>query len=146
MATRVRDTSNVDEFLRLIDSIERSVIEAGILSNAGGEILLIANVHEFGSNKMNIPERSFLRAGFDKYNRDIADLCDRLISRVINQEMSLDNALNAIGQFAVSKIQEYLTDLDSPPLKQATIDRKGSSKVLIDTGRLRDSITYRIRR
>ena len=145
MATRVRDTSNVDEFLRLIDSIERSVIEVGILSSAGGDIVLIANVHEFGSNKNNIPERSFLRAGFDKYQRDIADLCDKMIAKAVMQEISVDTALNTIGAFAVSKIQEFLTDMKRPPLKPITIERKGSSALLIDTGKLRSSISFRVK-
>lgn len=145
MGIKVTDKDNTDKLLKTLKEIESSVIEVGIFSKAGGDIVLIANVHEFGSNKNNIPERSFLRAGFDKYNKDIADLCDKMITRAVMQEISVDTALNTIGAFAVSKIQEFLTDMKRPPLKPLTIQRKGSSALLIDTGRLRQSITYRIK-
>lgn len=145
MGLKVTDRSDVDKLLKTLKELESKVIEVGIFSKSGGDMLIIANVHEFGSNKNNIPERSFLRAGFDKHHKEIGDMCDRMIIRVVEGNMSVDSALNAIGAFAVSKIQEFLTEMKTPKLKQATIDAKGSSSLLIDTGRLRQSISYRIR-
>ena len=59
MPVKVTDKDNTDKLLRILKEIETKVIEVGIFSKAGGDIVLIANVHEFGSNKNNIPERSF---------------------------------------------------------------------------------------
>ena len=141
---KVTDKDNTDKLLNTLAKLEKSKVEIGIFSKAGGEILLIANVHEFGSNKRNIPERSFIRAGFDKYKKDFESRAKDLVERAIFGEISADEALNLIGEYAVSKIKLYLTEMKSPKLKQITIDRKGSSALLIDTGRLRDSITYRV--
>ena len=44
----VSDTSKVDEILQRIEALRSISVKVGILSSANGEILMIANVHEFG--------------------------------------------------------------------------------------------------
>jgi hypothetical protein len=46
---------------------------------------------------------------------------------------------------AVGDIQHEITVLRHPPNAPATIRAKGSSKPLIDTGEMRQSVTYQIR-
>ncbi|AIY89894.1 phage virion morphogenesis protein [Geoglobus acetivorans] len=57
-----------------------------------------------------------------------------------------EGILIAAGSFLEGKVKEKITqgDPDWPPLKPETIRRKKSSKPLIDTGRLRDSITHKV--
>jgi hypothetical protein len=45
---------------------------------------------------------------------------------------------------AAADVQAYMVNGKFAPLKAKTIKRKGSSKPLIDTGQLRQSITYRV--
>ena len=130
-------------------------------------VLGIATVHEFGveikvTDKMRgylhsigihlksstrtikIPERSFIRAGYDEEKENIIKQSEKLLEKVMRLELPVDVFFNTLGEIIVGRIQEYLTDLRTPPLHPVTIARKGSSNPLIDTGRLRDSITYKV--
>lgn len=104
----------------------------------GTEVMLVALVHEFGSQIRNIPERSFLRAGIrknaKKYNKRFADLA----LKVLAGRVTFDRGLNLIGLEGQSDVRQELTDLKAPPLKT----REGNP--LVDTGHLRQSITYQV--
>ncbi len=54
-------------------------------------------------------------------------------------------ALDLIGSTAVGRIQEFAIDLRDPPNAQATIDAKGSSNPLVDTGQMVGSIDYKVK-
>ena len=56
----------------------------------------------------------------------------------------LDMTLNKIGVTAVGLVQKYMTDLRTPPNAASTIKKKGSSNPLIDSGALRQSVSYKI--
>ncbi len=49
-----------------------------------------------------------------------------------------------MGAFAAGGVQTYMTELKTPPNSAYTIEQKGSSNPLIDTGALRASITWKI--
>lgn len=159
---KVHDESQVEEFLKMIKELSSTKLEIGIFSDGEGgkkhskdspiTVLGIATVHEFGltikfkkkKGSITIPERSFMRAGYDAEKSNIEKQGEKLLEQVINLQLPVNIFFETMGEFIVGRIQEYLTNLDSPPLSQITIDRKGSSGVLIDTGQLRDSITHKV--
>ena len=59
-------------------------------------------------------------------------------------EMRTDTFFNTLGDYIAQQLQEYVTEVTTPPNHPFTIDRKGSSHPLIDSGRLRTSITFRV--
>lgn len=69
----------------------------------------------------------------------IKELLDKL-------QQEKERILRLAGSFLEGKIKEKITlsDPEWPPLKPETVKRKKSSKPLIDTGRLRNSITHKI--
>ncbi len=146
----ITDISQVDSLLQTIDDLSNYSIKVGILGDGtthGDEeatVLLIATVHEFGLAVQGIPERSFIRAGFDHYRSQIEENAVELLEQVIYKGLPALTFFDGLGQIMVGFIQTYLTDLDTPPLSPITIKKKGSSNPLIDTGQLRDSITYEV--
>lgn len=106
----------------------------------------LAMIHEFGSPTHNIPERSFLRKPLINNAEAVANLAKNAIGKFIAGEMSLETALGYVGEEAKSISKEAVTNGISPALKPATIKRKKSSKPLIDTGQLLNSITYEVRK
>lgn len=140
----VSDKNKVDDLLKQIDELSRLTLKVGIFSSAGEDILIRANVHEFGSAAKNIPERSFLRAGLNKHTKDIESEATKLIDYVMEGKLRARQALELLGQKVVDWIKQYLTDLKSPPLKPATIKAKGSSNPLIDSGQLRSAIDFKV--
>lgn len=152
----VQDESNVEQYLKMLGELSSTHVEIGILgdgekySDGNMTVLGVATIHEYGINvvgkngkKINIPERSFMRGSYDSNKQKIFDL-ERELEKVLNLEMSVDAFFNLVGEYSVGLIQQYLTDLKSPPLAESTIEAKGSSNPLIHTTKLRDSITYKI--
>lgn len=90
-----------------------------------------------GPHKINIPARPWLDVGVQSGSPDY-------IEAIENSNGDLDNALEIIGQIAVGKVQQYMTDLRDPPNAPSTIKKKGSSNPLINNGHLRQSVTYKI--
>lgn len=88
-------------------------------------------------HKITIPPRPWLDVGVQSGTQDYLEV-------IQNHSDDIDNALEIIGQIAVGKVQDYMTNLSAPPNAKSTVAKKGSSNPLIDTGALRQSVTYSI--
>lgn len=102
-------------------------------------LLDVAIFHEFGTT--TVPRRSFIGDWADE-NRAAHEQQLRKMAKAIVQGKvaSPEVALGRLGSLYVAEVQKRIADGIEPELAQSTIDRKGSSKSLIDTGQLRTSI------
>lgn len=64
----------------------------------------------------------------------------------LHGDHSFYKELERVGLWAQGSIQQRISDGIPPPNAESTIRRKGSSTPLIDTGQLRTSIKYRVKR
>jgi phage gpG-like protein len=119
-----------------------------ITSKSGGKRSItmpdLAAIHEYGAPSRKIPERSFLRASITlnqgKYGKYLlGEVKDLLLLRTTPTKIK-----QVLGMQAAADVQMFMVNGKFAPLKAKTIKRKGSSKPLIDTGQLRQSITYRV--
>lgn len=112
------------------------------ISNAQlGALLNYGNPHNtLHGNAAPIPARPWLIPGVESATQDIVDV----IREAVAGGATLDDTMEQIGAFAAGATQQYMTDLKEPPNSQYTIDQKGSSNPLIDTGALRASVTYKV--
>lgn len=106
------------------------------------ELATVAATHEYGSVSKNIPARATIGPAIDKNENKILKLKARLVEAVMAGKISVDNALDTLGEFVVSKIKREITLLREPPLSPITIKRKRSSKPLIDTAQMRNSVNF----
>lgn len=127
-------------------------VEVGFFASAkymdGTPVAYVAAIHEYGWG--NVPERPFLRASIEKMRDELVPT----IKAAINPEtMSVDSRLaNRLGSQAVGIIQSTISDGSfepNPPNSPATIERKTKGKggdvtTLIDTGRMRQSVTWKV--
>jgi len=126
------------------------VVDVGIVGDTAGKatqdgmtVGALAEIHEFG---LGVPQRSFLRAWADADRAKIDKTWGALLRKVLRGELTTDQALEQFGLWAQGQAQAFIADgRVQPPLDQRTIDAKGSSTPLIDTGQLRSSITYEVR-
>ncbi len=96
-------------------------------------------------HKIKIPARPWLQPGFDigldGYLQIMADGIDETMSK----NVSIKKSLKKVGVFAVGVVQEFMTNLKSPPNTTATVRRKkGKDNPLIDSGAMRGSINYKL--
>ena len=140
---------------RLVEDLKKRlgedgrVVRVGLPTNVtepetGVSLALVGAVHEFGSPKMHIPERPWLRPAIRKNKNDLNRLNRINFVKMIKGQLTSDQALEQLGVMAVGKVQEYIEQGDFAPLSEATIRGKGSSKPLIDSGQMRQNVTYEI--
>lgn len=94
---------------------------------------------------VTIPERSFLRTGFDKNVSRITTKIENLLSSVFQFGINPDIFAEMIGREFAGLIQKELKDLRSPANAPATVAVKGSNNPLMDTGRLVGAIDYKVK-
>ena len=99
-------------------------------------------VLHFGTEDGHIPARPWLDVGVESGAQDIIDTVRSASSR----GLPLDTVMEQIGAVAAGAVQEYITDLRTPPNAPGTIERKGSDNPLVDSGALRASVTYAVTR
>lgn len=109
----------------------------------GTDVCDVAAWNELGT--VNMPSRPFLRKSVDenegKINSFLQSKKDDLVSGV-----SAEQVLKEIGLFQKDLIQEKITNGSFAPNAESTVKKKGSSKPLIDTGRMRQSVNYEIKK
>lgn len=163
---KVKYTTKDDDFpsmKRRLDAINGSAVEVGVLK---GEHAWLASIHEYGctipvTEKMRvflhhqgfhlspsttvitIPERSFLRTGYDENRDDVKKKAQMLLADVASGRMSESALYQGVGLELASKIKDYALALDSPGNHPFTTDRKGSSNPLVDSGDMIGGITWR---
>jgi hypothetical protein len=92
------------------------------------------------AHKITIPERSFMRSAFDKNVQKYQRACLREAKKALLQRQTPEQAIGRVGEIAKADVIRGIDRGISPPLKPATVRRKGSSKPLIDTGQLKQAI------
>lgn len=107
---------------------------------------------EFGSPKHNIPARPFLVPGVrDSEKRVRPQLRKAADAAMEGHHSEVMRRFNSAGMIAQNVVRAVINRGIAPPLKKSTIaarKRRGrtGAKPLIDTGQLRNSITYVIRK
>ena len=99
----------------------------------------VAATHEFGIGQ---PRRSFLADTFDLQQPALHLMAERVAERVMLGKMPLRVGLEVLGHFMRNAIVDRIDAGIEPESADATIQRKGSSKPLIDKGQLKASITH----
>lgn len=105
-------------------------------------MVVVATANEFGTDR--IPERSFIRSTVESRKADIDQLLAAVGERVAGLKLTPERGMEIVGQRVRDMIRKRIVDLDTPPNAPITIERKGSSNPLIDTGQLRQAISYEV--
>lgn len=170
MPGKIKDVDRTPQLLENIEKLGRLQVEVGILGTEGSDILLIARVHEYGvkitvtpkmkayfryqgiflkktTTTINIPERSFIRAGYDENVAKLEKHITGQINIMLAGRATATEVAGFIGEWLSGELRNFITDLREPALSPITIERrkKKSNNPLVDTGRLRGSINYQIK-
>lgn len=154
MAKRPPKQDRVDEVIRAIHRMDQRRVLVGFpegahdRSNSEINNASLAYIHEHGSPAANIPARPFLTPGIeDAEDAVVAEFRQGAAQALTsnNPDAVLERTLNRVGLIAVGSVQKKIVTGPFVPLKPATIRRKGSSKPLIDTGQMRQAVSYVIR-
>jgi hypothetical protein len=98
------------------------------------------------AHEIKIPSRSFLRSTADENARTYAGAISRGLGRTVDGKTTIEQVLGLVGEKVVADVNRRIRAGLTPDIKAATKRRKGSSKPLIDSGQLVNSITYEVRK
>lgn len=139
------------EIVRRLGEIKGMTVKVGILESAGihpGPEGLsnaeIGTVHEYGDPSRNIPQRSFIGSAMDEQRDALVKFAAASVRSAIDGKRNVREAGSLLGEKAKAAIQSKIVTGPFVPNAPRTIALKGSSKPLIDTGHLRQSVSYEV--
>lgn len=148
MKSKVKIKSSADKAITKIEELAKSLegpnkVKVGLPKGSndypdGTSVIMVGTVHEFGSPSRGIPQRSYLRSTVQQSKRKYKSLTKKLTKAIVNGKMDMKKALNIIGLQVTKDVVKKITDIKSPSLKS----RRGNP--LVDTGHLRQSITFQV--
>ena len=135
-----------------IAALSALAVKAGIIEGTtakdGTNIAEYAAYNEYGvpgkKKKWDIPPRPFIRGWVENHAAEINAAHERFFKQVAEGKLSAEQAMNRLGQFAESGIRKYIKSGNFEPNADSTIKRKGSSRPLIETGAMRNSVRYKV--
>ena len=139
-----------------IEELDGQGVEVGVIR---GEHAWLAPIHEYGLNilvtpkmraylhrqglhlkasttHIKIPERSFLRTGYDENRKYVCRNAGLLLADVVGGTMTADECCELVGSDLVERIKDYAEDLKNPANHPFTVENKNSSNPLIDSGQM----------
>ena len=96
---------------------------------------------------VTIPERSFIRAGYDANRNLLADVCQQAMGKIIHEKWDAHKAAEWIGGKAVDLIHEFMSDASNfEPKGRIQKERAPSwaNNPLTVTKRLFNSVTWKV--
>lgn len=169
----IRDDNKIPDLIKQLKHLESKRLEVGVFEgekhpDSDIDLAELARIHEYGivievtpemraylhsiglhlrddTTHIRIPERSFIRAGWDNNKADVEKRIERFLPQVLELNVNTDTFIEMVGKEVEGRLKKFLKKLHYPPNSSFTIRRKGSSNPLIDTGSLVDSITHRVK-
>jgi hypothetical protein len=143
-----------ENYAKNIADSKSSYVAVGLpAENVGGQVYAsgqtvveVGAAHEYGAGRA--PRRSFLNIPFSTKKKEIEEHAAKEFKEVVILGKKAKQALGLIGTNAVNIVKGAFRTRGYgawPDIKEETKKEKGSSQVLIDTGTLRNSITYVVR-
>lgn len=122
---------------------EKTEREGNSESITNSELMFI---HTNGSPIRNIPKRPTIEPTIEENKERISEMFKKAVNQVLANRSDGRADLEKIGLWTVNKIKAKFGSDELAPNAPSTIAQKGDNNPLIDTGQLRNSITYVIRR
>ena len=104
------------------------------------EVARVAAWNEFGTD--SVPARPFFRNAIDGNKEKILDMTEKLANEAMIGKSTVQQAFDRLGLFMQGLIRASIRSNTPPPNSPKTIAAKGSSKTLIDSGQMINSVTY----
>jgi hypothetical protein len=141
-----------DKFEEVLARIARltggeTALRVGFLENArypdGTPVGMVAAIQDFGAPRAGIPPRPFFRNMIATKHGEWPKAIAALLK---THHYDVAAALDEAGAAIAGQLRQSIVDTNSPPLKPATIRRKGFAKPLVDTGHMLNSIDHEVER
>lgn len=141
-------TGEGKKYMAALKQLQQVEIHVGFQSGespyeGGADLVDIAAFNEYGTS--DIPARPFMRQSWENHEEDLKRVCQQA-NNIIARGGSVEEACRVIGVAGVGLIQQEIVDGSFEPNAPSTIAKKGSARPLIDTGHMRQSVKYVVKK
>lgn len=130
-------------------NLRKASVKAGVLGDGehSGDGLTnaqLASIHEYGLG--TVLARPFIGPPFRQHRAEYFKILSDAYKRALKagKPKDVERVLALLGQKMAADIKMYVKNGVAPPNTDETIARKGSSKPLVDTGEMLNSVTYKV--
>lgn len=129
------------------DKIKASIlglptVDVGVLDP---NVAVYAAVHEFGSSDGHTPARMWLTRGIEDNGMAVQSAMAATATAILDGRVSKAKAVDNLGADVADIVRAHVNSANFPPaLKVETVRRKGHAKAMVDSGKMKDSITHRV--
>lgn len=148
MSVTIKDNrADYDLMLKAVNDASMGLyVVVGITGDKGSDLVTIGAYNEYGSEDgKRPPQRSFLRATYDEKREEYVALVGRGLDAAMTGKGTVRTALERIGWRVATDVKLRIRKGILPENAPITIKLKGSSKPLVDRGRLLQSISHEVR-
>lgn len=136
--------------LKNINSLDDAVVLVGLPGRnspkheegSQATVAEIAVINEFGSPANNIPARPFMAQTYERHGQSAIKFLERMAQQVARGKIPAKAALDRVGVYYTGRVKDTIVKGTFAPNSPVTIAQKKSSKPLIDTGTMRNSVTH----
>jgi hypothetical protein len=122
--------------------------EGSVEESSTATIYDVAITHEFGDDRRNIPQRSFLRSTFEDKKSKIEKTATLLLKRDLkDNDFEPKKILSKLGVWFVGEVKNKFRTNDWDALEDRTRggkNKEGRATPLHDTGQLKNSIDFQV--
>lgn len=117
-------------------------VDVGVLDPS---VATYATVQEFGSADGKVPARRWQTRSIEENGQAIQAAVAAATAAILDRRVSKQTAADNLGADVADIVRAHVNSANfPPPLKPATVARKGHTKAMVDSGKMRDSITHRV--
>lgn len=117
-------------------------VDVGVLDPT---VATYATVQEFGSGDGRVPARRWLTKGIEDNGQAVQAAMAAAAAAVLDRRVSKPAAVDNLGADVADIVRAHVNSANfPPPLKPATVARKGHAKAMVDSGKMMQSITHRV--
>lgn len=115
----------------------------------GTSVVDVAFWNNYGTKNQEggvaIPARRFMDIGGRRASQETLPYLKKMVPKINEGKIKEEDVAEVIGNKAVAILKKEITELSEPPNAPATIAKKKSSNPLIDTGLMRQTVTFELR-
>lgn len=141
-------TGEGKKYMAELKKLQQTEIHVGFQSGEapyedGADLAEIAAYNEYGTSDM--PARPFMQQSWENHEAELKQVCQQA-NNIIAKGGSAEEACKVIGVAGVGFIQQEIVEGQFEPNAASTIAKKGSAQPLIDTGHMRQSVKYVVKK
>lgn len=149
-----RTGDGIESLRKRLEEISKLKLKVGFFDQAkypdGTPVAHVAAIQEYGTN--NIPPRPFIRPTVAERRQTWIDQLRTGFAKALEGKIEPRTVLEAVGEGVRGDVRKTISQINTPALAASTIKARRSRKVdpnqsvkpLIDTGKMLDSVEYRV--